>query len=180
MVATMVFDEFLIKSLINRFNDWPKNGLSYIDLSQIVANPKAFRMVVDALVHNYIDSNINRIVAIETNALPFASAVAYSLNIPLSCIRKYERTPELWLKEEHSGVNFDALYLKKDECKSTDNVLLFDDVIASGSTVSTASALIRRSEATITEICCIVALPDSGAISQVQGLNINLFPLVSL
>jgi len=176
----MVYDEFLIKSLISRFDDWPAKGLNYIDLSRLVSNPKAFRMVIDALVHNYIDSSISRIVAIETNALPFASTLAYSLNLPLSCVRKYQRSPEKWLKEAHNGFNYDALYIREGECEKTDNVLLFDDVIATGNTITTASALVRRSGAAISEICSIVALPDSGAISQAQSLELNLFPLLSL
>lgn len=180
MVSAMVFDDYLIKSLITRFNNWPEDNLSYLDLSKISSNPKAFRMVVDALVHNYIDSDINHIVAIETNALPFASAVSYSLNLPLSCIRKYKRTPESWYEEAHKGVNYDSLYIREHECASSDNVLLFDDVIATGQTVSTATALIRRSGATINEICCIVAISDCGGVSQAQSLDLNLFPLISI
>ena len=176
----MIYDEFLIKSLINRFDDWPAKGLSYIDLSRIVANPKAFRMVIDALVHNYIDSSISRIVAIETNALPFASALSYSLNLPLSCIRKYQRSPERWLEEPHNGFNYEALYLREGECDKKDNVLLFDDVIATGNTITTASTLILRSGSSISEICSIVVLPDSGAVTQAQSLELNLFPLISL
>lgn len=176
----MVFDEYLIKSLISRYSNWPVEGLNYLDLSKIVSHPKAFRMVVDAIVHNYIDSSINRVVAIETNALPFAAAFAYSLNLPLSCIRKYKRTPERWFEEPHGGANYDALYIREEECEPTDNVLLFDDVIATGNTVNAASSLIRRSGAQINEICCIVALPDSGAISQAQSLDLGLFPLISL
>lgn len=176
----MVFDDYLIKSLITRYNDFPTKGVSYIDLSRLISSPKAFRMVIDGFIHNYIDSKIDRIVAIETNALPFASAVAYGLNSPLSCIRKYKRTPEKWYKEIHPGINHDALYLREDECKSNDNVLLFDDVVISGGTISTASALIRRSGATINEICCIVALADCGAVAQAQSLDLNLYPLISL
>lgn len=176
----MVFDEYLIKSLITRYNDFPTKGLSCIDLSKIISSPKAFRMVIDAIAQHYIDANIDRIVAIETNALPFASAVAYTLNCPLSCIRKYKRTPDTWYKEAHDGINHDALYIRQDECASTDNILLFDDVILSGDTVSTASALIRRSGATINEVCCIVAIADSGGVSQAQSLDLNLYPLIFL
>lgn len=176
----MVFDEYLIKSLITRYDNFPKPGEGSIDLSKIVASPKAFRMVVDAIAQHYIDANIDRIVAIETNALPFASAVAYTLNCPLSCIRKYQRTPEKWYKESHEGANHDALYIRQDECNSSDNILLFDDVILSGQTVTTASALIRRSGATINEICCIVAIADCGGVTQTQSLELNLYPLIFL
>jgi len=176
----MVFDEYLIKSLITRHKDFPTKGMNCIDLSKITSSPKAFRMVVDALAQHYIDANIDRIVAIETNALPFASALAYTLNCPLSCIRKYKRTPDKWYEEAHNGVNHDALYIRQDECNSTDNILLFDDVLLSGQTVSTASALIRRSGAAINEICCIVALADCGGVSQAQSLDLNLYPLIFL
>lgn len=176
----MAFDEYLIKSLITRYNNFPTEGISCIDLSKIISSPKAFRMVVDAIAQHYIDANIDRIVAIETNALPFASAVAYTLNRPLSCIRKYKRTPEKWYEEVHEGVNHQALYIRQEECSSTDNILLFDDVILSGQTVSTASALIRRSGATINEVCCIAAIADCGGVSQTQSLDLNLYPLIFL
>ncbi|UZE94655.1 phosphoribosyltransferase family protein [Alkalimarinus alittae] len=176
----MVFDDYLIKSLISRYNDFPTKGISYIDLSRLISTPKAFRMVIDGFVQHYIDANIDRIVAIETNALPFASAVAYGLNCPLSFIRKYKRTPEKWYKELHPGINYEALYIREDECESTDNVLLFDDVVISGHTISTASALVRRSGASINEICCIVALSDCGGVAQAQSLDLNLYPLISL
>ncbi|MFD2230506.1 phosphoribosyltransferase family protein [Alkalimarinus sediminis] len=176
----MVFDEYLIKSLITRYNDFPSAGQSCIDLANVISSTKAFRMVVDTIAQHYIDANIDRIVAIETNALPFASAVAYTLNCPLSSIRKYKRTPGEWYEEPHKGVNHTSLYIRKDECNSTDNILLFDDVILSGQTVNTASALIRRSGATINEICCIVAIADGGGVANTQSLDLNLYPLIVL
>ncbi len=176
----MVFDEYLIKSLITRYDDFPKVGMSYIDLSKIVSSPKAFRMVVDALAQHYIDTNINRIVAIETNALPFAAALAYTLNCPLSCIRKYKRSPDKWYEERHDGINHNALYIRQDESSSTDNILLFDDVVLSGQTVRAASTLVRRSGASINEICCIVAISDGGGVQQTQSLDLNLYPLIFL
>ena len=79
----MLYDDFYVKSLIQTIEDWPKQGISFRDITPIFSDPKGMRMVVDAYVHRYIATDITHIACIDARGFLIAAVLAYELQKPL-------------------------------------------------------------------------------------------------
>ncbi|MFE8071581.1 phosphoribosyltransferase family protein [Marinobacteraceae bacterium S3BR75-40.1] len=170
----MIFDEYLIKSRISR---QPRSdGNPGCDTRGVVANPKAFRMAIDALAQNFIESPVTHIASIESRGFLFAAPLAYTLGLPLVLIRK--RNDQSGDLEEPLGSQH-SLYLAEDELGSDARVLLFDDAVVSGQTLCAASTLIHRAGATVTETATLVTLSGAGGIQLLDRMEMSLYSLVS-
>jgi len=175
----MIFDEFLIKSLIRKHPSTKPNNGAWLDLSGICAHPKAFHMVIDSFVQNYLESNITHITSVEASAFQFAAPIAYALNKPLIFIRKNKKPPGIWDKEFIGESENNFLVLEKDILPKQAQVLLFDDTISSGETLGAASALLQSASVNIEDIASIVVDSENEGVQKLQELSLNLFSLIS-
>lgn len=176
----MLYDDFYVKSLIRTVDDWPKPGISFRDITPIFTNPKGMRMVVDAYVHRYIDSDITHIACIDARGFLIASVLAYELRKPLVLIRKKGKLPGETISQKYDLEYGSAeLEIQVDSVKPGDNVLLFDDLIATGGTLIAAISLLQSQGATVKETAAIIDLPDLGGSNRIQSLDIPVFALAA-
>ncbi len=84
----MSFDECYIKSVMRTIPDWPEPGIMFRDITPLFKDPKALRMISDAFIQRYIDSDITHIASIDARGFLIGSIMAYQLNIPLVLVRK--------------------------------------------------------------------------------------------
>ncbi|MBJ7549507.1 adenine phosphoribosyltransferase [Marinomonas ostreistagni] len=174
----MLFDDFYFKSLIRTVEDWPKPGISFRDITPIFSNPKGMRMVVDAYVHRYIDSDITHIACIDARGFLIASVLAYELRKPLVLVRKKGKLPGKTISQSYDLEYGSAeLEIQEDAVHEGAQVLLFDDLIATGGTLIAAMSLLKQQGATIKEVAAIIDLPDLGGSTKIQDLDIPVFSL---
>ncbi|WP_067100441.1 adenine phosphoribosyltransferase [Marinomonas atlantica] len=174
----MLFDDFYFKSLIRTVEDWPKPGISFRDITPIFSNPKGLRMVVDAYVHRYIDSDITHIACIDARGFLIASVLAYELRKPLVLIRKKGKLPGKTISQSYDLEYGSAeLEIQEGAVEEGDQVLLFDDLIATGGTLIAATSLLKQQGANINEVAAIIDLPDLGGSTKIQGMDIPVFSL---
>lgn len=174
----MLYDDFYIRSLIYTVEDWPKEGISFRDITPIFRDPKGMRMVIDAYVHRYIRSNITHIACIDARGFLVASVLTYELQIPLVLIRKKGKLPGKTISQAYDLEYGSAeLEIQENMVGENDQVLLFDDLIATGGTLFTAINLITSQGANIVEVAAIIDLPYLGGRKKLCNNNISVFSL---
>ena len=137
----MIFDEYAIKSLIRPVPGFPKEGVTFRDITPLFQSPKALRMVADSLIQRYIDSPVTHIGAIDARGFLIGSILAYELNRPLVLFRKAGKLPADTLSASYATEYGEAtLQMHRDALSGGEQVLLLDDLIATGGTFLAAAS----------------------------------------
>ena len=174
----MLYDDFYIKSLINTVEDWPKAGISFRDITPIFSDPKGMRMVVDAYVHRYIDSDITHIACIDARGFLIAAVLAYELQKPLILVRKKGKLPGKTISQSYALEYGEAeLEIQEGAVVAGNKILLFDDLIATGGTLFAAISLLTSQGAEIHEVAAIIDLPDLDGSDKIRAADIPVFCL---
>lgn len=169
-----------IKKAIRTVPDWPKPGVQFRDITTVLQDRTAFRLLIDAFVHRYHASNIDAVAAIDARGFIIGSALAYELNAGLVLVRKKGKLPFDTLSEDYQlEYGTASVELHKDAFKPGDRVVLVDDLIATGGTMLAASNLIRRIGAHIVEVAAMIDLPDLGGSQKIKADNLPIYTICS-
>ena len=152
-----------LKKYIRSIPDYPKKGILFRDITTLIKNEKAFEETINQIVEKSKNFSFNKIAAIESRGFVFASAVSYILKKPFIMLRKKNKLPA----EVHS-VDFELEYgtatieVHKDSIEQNDNVLIIDDLIATGGTAEAAAKLIELSKGNVSAFVFVIDLFDLG------------------
>jgi len=150
-----------LKKYIRTIPDYPKKGILFRDITTLIKNPSAFNYTNDKIVEISKSINFDKVSAIESRGLVFASAVSYLINKPLILLIKKNKLPA----ERHS-VDFKLEYgeatieVHKDSINKNDKILVIDDFIATGGTAEAASKLIELSGGSVAGFIFVINLFD--------------------
>ena len=150
-----------LKDYIRSIPDYPKKGILFRDITTLIKNEKAFTKTIDLIVERSKQFQVDKIAAIESRGFVFASAVSYILKKPFILLRKKNKLPA----ETHS-IDFKLEYgdatmeVHKDSINEKDNVLLIDDLIATGGTAEAAAKLIEISKGKVSGFIFVINLFD--------------------
>ena len=152
-----------LKEYIRSIPDYPKKGILFRDITTLIKNEKAFKECIDQIVERSKKFKFDKIAAVESRGFVFASAISYILDKPFIMLRKKNKLPA----EVHS-VDFQLEYGKatievhKDSFGKNDNVLIIDDLIATGGTAEAGAKLVEMSKAKVAGFIFIINLFDLG------------------
>ena len=152
-----------LSKYIRSIPDYPKKGILFRDITTLIKNKEAFRETIDQLCALTSKITFNKLAAVESRGFVFASAVSYITNKPFILLRKKNKLPA----ETHS-VDFELEYGKatievhKDSINNEDNVLIIDDLIATGGTAEAAAKLIKISKGNVAGFIFVINLFDLG------------------
>ena len=152
--------EFNLDDYIRKVPDFPKKGILFYDITSILATPAAFRFCIEEMARIYKDKNIEAVAAIEARGFIFAAAYAFHLNIPLIPIRKKGKLPGITLSKKYSLEYAQAeIEVHAADVPKGKNILLIDDLIATGGTLNAARSLLTEGGAFVPEIFGVIGLP---------------------
>ena len=152
-----------LKEHIRSIQDYPKKGILFRDITTLIKNEKAFKECINQIVERSKKFNFDKIAAVESRGFVFASAISYILDKPFIMLRKKNKLPA----EVHS-VDFELEYgtatieVHKDSFNENDNVLIIDDLIATGGTAEAAAKLIEISKSKGAGFIFVINLFDLG------------------
>ena len=167
-----------IKSYIRTIPDYPHDGILFRDITGLLENARGLREAVDSLVDRYTGAGIDLVAGIEARGFIFGTVVAYQLGVGFIPIRKAGKLPG-----EVVGVDYqleygtDRMEMHAEAISEGDDVLLVDDLIATGGTAAAAVELIRGVGGNVVEACFVIDLPDLGGAERVRALGCECFAL---
>ena len=150
-----------LKDYIRSIPDYPKKGILFRDITTLIKDEKAFAETIDQIVEKSKKYKFDKVAAIESRGFVFASAVSYLLNKPFIMLRKKDKLPA----DVHS-VDFELEYgtatiqIHKDSINENENVLIIDDLIATGGTAEAAAKLIEISKGKVSAFIFVIDLFD--------------------
>ena len=150
-----------LKDFIRSIPNYPKKGILFRDITTLIKDEKAFSETINQIIERSKKFDFNKIAAIESRGFVFASAVSYILKKPFIMLRKKNKLPS----EVHS-VDFELEYgtatieVHKDSINKGDNVLVIDDLIATGGTAEAAAKLVEISGGKVACFIFVINLFD--------------------
>ena len=148
-----------IKNKIRAVSDFPKPGIMFRDITTLLQDAAAYRETIELLYQKFKDRKIDYIAAIESRGYLFGAPLALKLGAGLALIRKPGKLPAETLREEYAlEYGSDAVEIHKDAIEPGKNVLIIDDLLATGGTAAAACRLIQRLNARITAAAFIIEL----------------------
>lgn len=146
-----------LKKAIRDIPDFPKKGILFKDITTLLRDPVSFQRTVDLLSHRYIGKDIHLVVGIEARGFIVGAALAYKLGAGVILVRKPGKLPYKTHKATYQlEYGEDALEIHQDAVEPGQKVLIVDDVLATGGTVSAVIKLIERLGGDIVE-CSFLA-----------------------
>ena len=157
--------------------DFPKPGISFKDITPLLANPTAFQQAMDAFAGHYSFQAIDAVVGIEARGFIFASVLADRLGAGFVPIRKSGKLPfdryEVAYALEYGH---DTVAIHQDAFAKDSRVLICDDLLATGGTLAAAIRLIEKLEADIVGIAILMELPHLNG--RAKFPNYDIFSLI--
>ena len=142
--------ELDLKQYIRDIPDFPKPGILFRDITPLLASPLAFGECVRRMADHYRDRQVDVIVAAEARGFIFAAPLALELNAAFVPIRKPGKLPfETHAFHYELEYGSDTLEIHSDGVNSGQNVLVVDDLLATGGTVDACCRLLSKSGANI-------------------------------
>ena len=136
------------QALIKDVADYPKPGVIFKDITPLVANAQAFTLCVDAMAASL--SGATHVAGLEARGFVFAAAIAARHNLGFVLLRKPGKLPREVHKVQYAlEYGFDSLELHKDQLGDLDKVIIVDDVLATGGTLSAGITLVGLTGAEI-------------------------------
>jgi adenine phosphoribosyltransferase len=152
-------DRDIIEGSIRDIKDFPKKGILFKDITTLLGDRNAFKILINHLEDRYKSYKLDYIAGIDARGFIFGSVLADRLNIGFVPIRKKGKLPSTTVTQKYSlEYGFDEVEIHIDAFKKGDRVLLIDDLIATGGTAQAGEALINQVGAICVENCFILEL----------------------
>jgi adenine phosphoribosyltransferase len=156
--------------------DWPEPGVQFRDITPLLQDPRAFRILVDAFVLRYMEDRIDVVAGIDARGFILGAVVAHQLNRGFVPVRKKGKLPFTTVSEEYELEYGNAtVEIHTDAIRAGDRVLLIDDLIATGGTMMAGVRLIQRLGGEIAEVAAVVDLPELGGSALLKAAGMHVF-----
>ncbi|MFA6428853.1 MAG: adenine phosphoribosyltransferase [Candidatus Buchananbacteria bacterium] len=134
-----------LKDFVKEVPNWPKVGVTFRDITPMLQNPEALKLVIDELAKPYLDQALAKIVAIDARGFLLASAVAYKLGCGVALVRKPGKLPRPTIKKDYElEYASNTLEMHQDAISPGEKVLIIDDVLATGGTAKATVELVEQ------------------------------------
>ena len=164
-----------LQDLIQTYKDFPKKGISFKDVLEIVQEPKIFRELIFKMSSSEIIRNSEAIISIDARGFIFGSGIALMASKPMVVARKPGKLPGEIIKQNYNleyGQN--SLSIQKKALNKFSSFAIVDDLLATGGTVGCVAKLINSQEKKIMGLLTVVELVN------LDGRSKFNFPIESI
>ena len=166
----------VLENYIRDIPDYPKPGILFKDITPLLHNPEALKETVAQLSSVIAPGSITCVAGIESRGFIFGAAVACELGVGFIPIRKPGKLPAETISESYElEYGTDTIEMHRDAVTNQDHVLLIDDLLATGGTMSAAVRLIEKAGAHVAQIAFVVELEFLNGREKLDG-----YPVTSL
>ena len=165
-----------LKQVIREIPNWPINGVNFKDISTLIEDAQAFRLTIDQLAEPYLEKPVDKVIGIDARGFLFCSAMAYKLGVGCVMVRKKGKLPPPTVSRDYAlEYGSSTMEMRHDSLKPGDNVILVDDLLATGGTMAAAVDLVKQTGGRIIGLSFIVELAFLKGRAKLSG-----YPLYSL
>lgn len=169
-----------LKSIIRTIPDFPKPGIMFRDVTTLLNDARGFRRTIDELVQPLAGAKIDKVAGIEARGFILGGAIAHQLSVGFVPIRKKGKLPYKTIGERYElEYGVDEVEIHVDSIAPGENVLLVDDLIATGGTASASIRLLEKAGADIALCAFVIDLPDLGGADRLRAMGKKVVALVS-
>ena len=170
----MAYDAAHIKDLVRDIPDFPQPGVTFKDITPLLADAEGLATCVDVLAERFGGQRIHKVTGIEARGFIIAGAVAYRLGAGFVPVRKKGKLP--W--QVHSDTyqleyGTDTLEVHTDGVLEGERVLILDDVLATGGTAAAARRLVEKLGGQPVGLGCVIELGFLGGRRRLEGLAVE-------
>ena len=159
--------------LIRDIPDFPKKGIVFKDITTILKDGQAFRRAIDALAERVRPYAVDKVIGMESRGFIFAAPIAYQLGVGFVPVRKLGKLPGPTISTEYEleyGTN--TLEVHSDAIDEGERVLIVDDLLATGGTVSATIELVERLGGEVAAVAFLVELTFLKGRDRLRGYDI--------
>lgn len=165
-----------LKSKIREIPNFPKDGILFYDITTLLKDGETFQGVVQRLARFYQDEEIQKVVAVESRGFILGAPVAYHLKAGFVPVRKPGKLPsDIYEARYDLEYGSDALTVHQDAISPGERVLIVDDLLATGGTISATVELVKRLGGIIQGVAFLVELTELKGRSRLGS-----YPVISL
>ena len=162
-----------LEDWIRDIPDFPQKGILFKDITPLLQGKAAFHAALDRLAAHYAGAGIQAVVGVESRGFIFGSVLAYLLNCGFVPVRKFGKLPYQTVTVEYEleyGTNIVEIHT--DAIQPGQRVLIVDDLLATGGTVSAAMELVEKLGGHIAGIAFLVELTFLKGREQLKGHDV--------
>lgn len=163
-----------LKQKIREIKDFPKEGVSFKDITTLMQDGEAFKYAIDEFIKNLKDKNIDIVVGPEARGFLTGTPVAYGMGIGFVPVRKPGKLPYETESYQY-GLEYgsDTLQIHKDAIKPGQRVAIVDDLLATGGTMEAAAALIEKLGGEVVSMQFLIELESLNGREKLSKYDVN-------
>jgi adenine phosphoribosyltransferase len=168
-----------LKQHIREVPDFPKPGILFYDITTLLQHPLALRQTVDRFVWLFADRRIDKVVGIESRGFMFGPSVAYDLNAGFVPVRKPGKLPSQTIRETYElEYGNDTLEMHSDAVKPGEQVLIVDDLVATGGTALATARMVEKLGGKVAGLGFIIELTFLDGRKKLEAAGHNVVSLI--
>ena len=162
-----------LKKRIRNIPDFPKKGIQFKDITTLLSDPASFQQAIDLMAHRHFAKGVDAVVGIEARGFVMGAAMAYKLGTGVLLVRKPGKLPHKTVSASYDlEYGKDKLEIHEDSVRPGMRVVVADDVLATGGTVSAVVGLLNRLGAVIVECCFLAELTALNGRERLKGQEV--------
>ena len=162
-----------LKNLIREVPDFPKPGILFYDLTTLLKDKDGLQKVINALTDQYQGKNIDKVVGIEARGFIFAPTLAYNLNAGFVPVRKEGKLPAETISATYElEYGEDILEMHRDSIERGQQVLIVDDLIATGGTAAATGRMVKQLGGEVVAFAFVVELEALNGPAKLDGYDV--------
>ncbi len=162
-----------LKDYIRDIPDFPTPGILFKDITPLLSSPEAFAHAMRAFEEHARSQDVEAVVGIEARGFLIAAPLAHTLKKPLVPVRKHGKLPFETHKVTYAlEYGDDAVEVHTDAISQGQRILIVDDLLATGGTLSAAARLVEASGGQVAGLAVLIELADLGGRDRLRGYDL--------
>lgn len=172
-----------LKEKFRHIPNFPKEGIDFIDITTVLNDAEAFKFAVDEMSKLVLKAcpDVNVIVGTESRGFIFGAAIAYKLGVRFVPVRKVGKLPYATIKGTYElEYGTDSMEMHVDAVTLGDNVVIVDDLLATGGTVSCVVDMVNQLRGKICGSVFLVELDELQGKKLIESKNVSVYSVVNI
>ena len=162
-----------LKQYIRDIPDFPEPGILFRDITPLLRDTEAFKIVIDKMIDHYSNLAFDTIVAVESRGFLFGTPMAYQMRKSFVPVRKKGKLPAATHTAEYSlEYGSSIMEIHSGDVAEGDRVLIVDDLLATGGTLEATARLVEVSGGIVAGIGLVIELMDLGGRERLSNFDV--------